>query len=294
MTGGEDGENELYLRDTSSTKREFSTPAIAFAAVAVILIVAVPLTVLLNGGSKRRGGRAFYPVSRQAGEEKPPTSGRLQPPDEGRDNRRVDTGAKDITVEQVERIAAQFMRRISNDDRPYVFPSYAVGALGDISKRVEQYAASPSTAGALNSVKSAGSEIAAAARREGLEPGLVIYTALAETDGGRAGNDHIGAARRVLPELLSLRKTLGTESVDKSLILLAAYRVGGGTKKSHPLLGTMRRVVKNPLTDRNVWYLREHGGLDEQSYEFIVRFIALGIIGENPRKFGVAAAPLAF
>ena len=97
-----------------------------------------------------------------------------------------------------------------------------------------------------------------------------------------------------MPELLSLRKTLGTESADKSLILVAAYKMGGWTKKSHPILGTMRRVVKNPLTDRNVWYLREHGGLDDAAYDFVVRFIALGIIGENPRRFGIPSPPIAY
>jgi hypothetical protein len=56
----------------------------------------------------------------------------------------------------------------------------------------------------------------------------------------------------------------------------------------------MTRVVKNPLTDRNVWYLREHGGLDDRAYEFVVRFLALGVIGENPRRFGVAAQPVAY
>lgn len=284
----------MDLREASSTKRELSTPAIALAAVAVILIVAVPIIALLNGGSKERNRRVSYDTHRQDEDEKKTATGRLQPRDEDRDKTRVDIESKAVTIEQIERIAAQFMRRISSDDRPYVFPPYAVSALGDISKRVEQYSASPATAGALNSIKAAGSEIAAVSRREGIEPGLVIYTALAETDGGRAGGGQIEVARRVLPELLSLRKTLGTESVDKSLILVAAYKVGGGTKKSHPLLSTMRRVVKNPLTDRNVWYLREHGGLDEQSYEFVVRFIALGIIGENPRKFGVAAPPVSF
>jgi hypothetical protein len=94
--------------------------------------------------------------------------------------------------------------------------------------------------------------------------------------------------------MLSLKKTLGTESADKSLILVAAYRMGGGTKKSHPLLQTMRRLVKNPLTDRNVWYLREHGGLDDQAYHFVVSFLALGVIAENPRRFGIAASPVAY
>jgi hypothetical protein len=97
-----------------------------------------------------------------------------------------------------------------------------------------------------------------------------------------------------MPDLLSLRKTLGTESADKSLILVAAYKMGGGTKKSHPLLRTMTRVVKNPLTDRNVWFLRERGSLDDQPYQFVVNFLALGVIAENPRRFGITAPAIAY
>jgi hypothetical protein len=94
--------------------------------------------------------------------------------------------------------------------------------------------------------------------------------------------------------LVELRKTLGTESADKSLILVAAYRMGGGTKRSHPLIRIMTRVIKNPLTDRNVWYLREQGALDDEVYTFIVRFLALGAIAESPRRFGVKAQALSF
>lgn len=53
---------------------------------------------------------------------------------------------------------------------------------------------------------------------------------------------------------------------------------------------TRRRVVKNPLTDRNVWFLREHGGLDDHA----VGFLALGVIAESSRRFGLMAAPVAY
>ena len=56
----------------------------------------------------------------------------------------------------------------------------------------------------------------------------------------------------------------------------------------------MTRAVKNPLTDRNVWYLREHGSLDDAAYNFVVNFLALGVIAENPRRFNVAASPIAY
>ena len=285
-------ENRTEQPATSSAQSDsaipqFATPVIAIASVVLILLIAVPLIIFLNKDSSRLS----YSREPQGEDEKKRTP---DLPRERNANGNSDAVSKAVTVEEVEKIAVQFMRRISSDDKPYVFPPNAVNALGDISKRVEQYSQSSALVGALNSMATAAQAIAAEARREGIEPGLVISTALAEAEGARTPSDQMATARRILPGLLSLRKTLGTESADKSLILVAAYRMGGGTKKSHPLLRTMTRAVKNPLTDRNVWYLREHGSLDDEAYNFVVNFLALGVIAENPRRFNVAAPPIAY
>jgi hypothetical protein len=272
--------------------QRFSTPVIALISVGLILLVAVPFMVFLNKDSGNRTGRVSRSRERENENRQAPDPRR--PEDEPAANANIDAPSKALTIEDIEKVAVQFMRRISSDDKPYVFPSYAVNALGDIKHRVEQYSQSPAIAGALNSMVTAAPTIAAAARREGIEPGLVISTALAEAEGARAANAPVETARRILPGLLSLRKTLGTESIDKSLILVAAFKMGGGTKKSHPLLRTMTRAVKNPLTDRNVWYLRGHESLDNEAYEFVVNFLALGIISENPRRFGIAAPPISY
>jgi hypothetical protein len=184
------------------------------------------------------------------------------------------------------------MLRISSDNRPY---SFSEKALHDISQRVEEYRASPATRDAILAMQRNGSAVVAQARHEGLEPGLVVYTGLLMTDGGRSGRDPVAAAREMIPSLLALRATFGSGDADSSLLVLAAYKEAGvGTRQSHPLLERMRRLVRNPLVQRNVWYLHERGGLSDESYNFVVRFIALGAIAQNPRQFGVAADPLTF
>jgi hypothetical protein len=266
------------------------TPFIALAAVVVILAIVVPFIVFF--GRDNSNGQRSLAQNRQ--NEKPETSIPLRPDNQPNVNVATDTSGKGITTEQVEDAAAQFMRRISNDEHPYVFPPYAVEALEDIRKKVEQYSASSGIATTLNAIAANSSTIAAQARREGIEPGIVIYTAFAQANEERTPADHMAIARRILPELLALRKTLGTESADKGLIVVAAYKTGGGTKKSHPLIRTMTRVVKNPLTDRNVWYLHNHAGLEAEAYDFVINFLVLGVIGENPRQFGVSASPIAY
>jgi hypothetical protein len=56
----------------------------------------------------------------------------------------------------------------------------------------------------------------------------------------------------------------------------------------------MRKVVKNPQTDRNVWYLREKGGLSEDAYNFVLDFLALGIIAQNPKLYAIEATSLSY
>jgi hypothetical protein len=196
------------------------------------------------------------------------------------------------SIERVEKAAVQVMRRISSDDKTY---SFGDKALADITQTVEEYRAAPAVRDALRAMQQGGGAVAVQARREGIEPDLVIYAGLAVTDGGRTGRDPVAAARDMISDLLSLRATFGSGDADSSLLIIAAFREGGiGSKKSHPLLATIRRVVNNPLTQRNVWFLHERGGLKQQAYDFVLRFLALGVIAQNPRQFGLNADPLTF
>ena len=72
---------------------------------------------------------------------------------------------------------------------------------------------------------------------------------------------------------------------------------GGGfeqTLESHPLLARLRRLANNPVKERNVWFLHERGGIDAASYDLVIRFLALGVIAQNPRQYGVSTEPLTF
>jgi hypothetical protein len=192
--------------------------------VGLILLVALPFTALLTRKGGSPNDRFSYSRERQTDTEKSRTGERQSAEDQV-----TNDGSQAVTLEAVERAAVQFMRRISSDDRPYVFPPYGVNALDDVRRRVEDYSSSASFSSALNSMAVAAPAIAAQARREGIEPGLVIYTALAQNEGGKFAGDPTAAAKILLPDLLSLRKTFGTESADKSLILVAAWKMGNGT-----------------------------------------------------------------
>lgn len=257
-------------------------PLLAVAAIVLILFVTILAVIVSQIGSDKsetkneRSALTSTPVEQTV-------ESTVEPAQD--DQPTLSPNTRDV----IERAAVRVMRGISND-RNYQFPP---SALDEIRRAVERYRASGALAGALRALDARGSEISSQARREGIRPALLLLLALAATDGGERG-DPVAAARQLLPTLLVLWPTFGSETADSSLIIVAASRIPGGTAKSHPLLATMRRVVNNSQTERNVWFLRERGALDPEVYNFVIRFLALGVIAENPPQFGLDAPALAY
>ncbi|MEN3332496.1 MAG: hypothetical protein V7641_1861 [Blastocatellia bacterium] len=209
----------------------------------------------------------------------------------GQTNRQADKPDKAETLKRrIEQTAKEVMARISDGDS-YVFEK---DAINDISEKVAQYrAASAALVSALRSINQRREEITAQAKRKGLKPALVAYAALAETSDEGAGRDAGATALRMIDDLLWLQTTFGSDA-NSSLIVIAAYKMGVGTKKSHPLLSAMTERIKNPDTDRNVWFLYKVSAIKPAPYNFVVRFLALAIIAQDPQGFDVQAQALKF
>jgi hypothetical protein len=207
-------------------------------------------------------------------------------------NSSTPTSTPDPKLNNFEAVAKKFMQQLNpKDKRPYAFPSDKIVAA--INSKAEQYRGSAQLASALKNLQSNSSSLVTKAKSNGMQPGLLIFTALALTDGGKNG-DPVAKAQSIFDTLLSVQQTLGEEDVDSSLIVIAGYLYGPGTKKSHPLLDPLRRLPKNTMSDRNVWFLYEHGGIKEEAYNLVVTAIALGAISQNPQLFNVNAPQLTF
>lgn len=209
---------------------------------------------------------------------------------------RGDVAQKNLAADQsselrgIEEDAKQVIRRISRDNRPY---SFSDKSLSEIQSRIAELSRSPHLAGSLRQLKVKGEQVGIKAAKEGLQPALVILVGLALTNGGESG-DCVKAATEVLPRLVSLNKTFGSGEGDSCLILIAALREGPGTRRSHPLLKKMNRVVTNPLTERNIWYLNDQNVLAGNAYALVIDTIAFGVITRSPRQFGLDHDPLSF
>ena len=177
--------------------------------------------------------------------------------------------------DSLEKNAVNVIRNISNEQS---YP-FTPNVLAEIKRRSEQYA-NANIAAIVKSFATRGAEVATAARSQGIKPEMVFYLGLAETNGGQNG-DPIAAARGAIAEVIFLRDHFGTNFAEQALLVIAATKVPGGNKKSHPLLACMRNKIKNPQAERNVWFLHEHGCLSDTAYEFVLKFLAYGVIAQK-------------
>jgi hypothetical protein len=177
----------------------------------------------------------------------------------------------------IEKMAIRVVQKISLD-QTYAFRPHV---LADLQQRCEKYA-NPSLAKALRQFHERGQELARQAKTLHLNPYLLSYLALAETNGGQNG-EPVEIARRAVPRLHSLRVELGGDTGDSSLLILAAYRA--------PL---KLAAIKNAQTERNIWSLHKRGAISTESYDFVLRVLAYGVLAQNPKSFSLDAVALVF
>lgn len=269
-------------------QRRPSVALIAGASAGALILLIGGLLFLLAGRQSPSGSTAD--ANGRATQRVAPSVETQAIPLAGDDNSTASGSvANALADEELEREAARIVQRISGDEKAYIFPAKA---LQDIRAQVEAYRQSARLRDALAAMQPSVRGVVMQARGEGVQPELVVYAALAESSDG--GQNPVSTARALTPQLRELRATFGSSDADSSLLILAARTYGVGSKKSHPLLATIRRLVKNSFTERNVWHLHEHGGLSGEAYGAVVRTIAVGVIAQDPRRYGVQAAPLVY
>ncbi|MGH9760661.1 MAG: hypothetical protein ACREDR_48400, partial [Blastocatellia bacterium] len=276
--------------DFNGGESVLSHRAALVAGMAILLILA-PAAILLRGRIANRSDSTASLITKKA-----ESAADAQSQDDSGQTT-VSSGASESTSkEEVESAARQVLKQISDDDQSYEFPSEA---LADISAKVDQYRGSRALTDAMEKMAPDCERIAAQARTT-VDPGLVVFTGMTEAVIAGQGRSPVQAAERCLPVMTDIWKLLGNRSADDALLLIAAYRMGPVTntdrsgKKSHPMLPMLRRVSQGVSAKRTVWYLYKNGGIDKGSYDFVVSFLAVAVLTEHPKEFGVSASPLVF
>jgi len=257
-------------------KSSLTAPIAAIASMAVI--VAVAAVVILA---------RYYGERKPDGETPTPTPSVFKTPSPSGDSTRSEEA---VALDRIENAVRQLMRRISNDSQIYAFPD--ASPLREIKDTLGQSCKSAPLAAALQTIGRNHNEFIKLAGNQ-ITPDLLAYAVLAETNGGAPNPSNlVDTARLMAPKLISLRNTFGDETADSVLIFVAAYPEGVFPKGGHPLLG--RIPGDNPMRDRKVWSLARRGKFKPGQYEFVLRFIAYGIIADNPRQCGIQLPKLGF
>jgi hypothetical protein len=267
--------------------RSNNVPLIAIASGVGIFLAAGLLILFLNIGSDER--KKIPPRNEDIFTPPDNDSNRNEVPIIDGEKNKNETLIKDNQTpppanKMVEELGAKVLSRISRDKQKYIFRETA---LRDISQMIDRLKSSGNTASAIASIRQRKGRIIEIAKRLSLVEGYAVYTVLAETEnqGGEAG---------ILQDLAFVSTTFGAGTAENAMVSLAAYKEGRGTKKSHPMLARLRRGEIDPQTQRNVWFLHERKMISDEQYNFVVKFLAMGILAENPRFFGINTEPLAF
>lgn len=208
----------------------------------------------------------------------------------------IDTNVNPDSAElkMIEKKILIVMSSVSNDSRPFV-PSDVVR---QVSEKITKYRGSSFLRDEMRVMKQRGiPQLAAAAKSNDLKPALLVLAALARMDRDGLRGDPVTTAEAILPTLAKLRIIFGTELANDSLLVIATCDQPP-SGNFHPLQLTISKLAnaqpESVSKIRTVWYLYDHQKINAQAYELVLRFLAIGVVAQDPQHFGVDAEPLSF
>jgi pSer/pThr/pTyr-binding forkhead associated (FHA) protein len=193
----------------------------------------------------------------------------------------------------IEQISASFMRRIVKNDQTAFLNSKQIAIL---TPKVNQFKSSTALAANIKDAKTNSAQITALASQTNLTPQFLATAALAKL-GNQRGNV-IDTAKSMAEVLDKLNRSIGVESADESLLVIAAYDQGVADKflqlrnQAEALSKTTQGVTARQV--RTIWFLHERGKLTDSEFELALRFLAIGTITQKPSDFSVNAEALNF
>ncbi len=196
-------------------------------------------------------------------------------------------------TENVKKIAPDFMRRIArNDPNPFLENSQAE----DVLQKIKSLKSSSSLVEGLRSIGSNKSQFETLANSKGLKPQFLAAAAL------NVGGNPTETAQTILPILANLKISLSTDFADDCLIIIAAYNQGkSGDFKSlqQKIEGFSKKLSKekrgiSSRKLRSIWFLKDNGKITPAEFENALNFLAIGVIMQNPKAFGVNAEAVVF
>lgn len=193
--------------------------------------------------------------------------------------------------EKIDKASTPFLKRIAhNDPRPFLTDE----KIAKVVPKINQMKNSGGLAQNIRNAKKNLSELQTLADSRDLKPQLLVNAALTKL--GTQSGDVVAAAKEILEPLSSINKTFGSESADESLLIVAAYSNNTSGESLQNAAGgfTLKFPKVGARTIRSIWFFKDNGKLTDSQFDFALRFLAIGIITQNPKDFNVQAEALAF
>jgi hypothetical protein len=272
----------------------FSGPVIAVAAAVMILLV-TGLVLLATRGTNSRSvskpviAKKQEPLGDNVNDDKSASiPNESTPSPVTTDPGPVPAGdPAQVELSSIEGYALKVLTGISKDTHPVLTEK----PLSEINAQVQRFRGSSSLGQELRAMKRDLLQVSAAAKSSRIRIPLAVYATLAriDKDGGRG--EPAPVAGQICPALAKMRTIFGDELANDSLLSVAALEEGPGLQLR---ITKLAGRVDSPTTIRSIWYLRDHQVISSDTYDFLLRFMAIGVIAQDPRKFSVAAEPLTF
>ena len=201
-------------------------------------------------------------------------------------------------AEKIESSSASFLRRIATNDSKAFLTGKQISI---VTAKINQFKGSTALAENIQNAKKDASKIEALALSKNLRPQFVAVAALAKLNNQRG--DVVATIQGMLEVLDKLSIQLGSEFANDNLLVIAAYEQGvaGQNMAMRDLIS--RVTTQFPKVDtrtvRSIWFLHENAKkkgseFEDSQFELALRFLAIGIIAQNPKDFNVQAEPLTF
>jgi hypothetical protein len=281
--------NSLPSRQFSAAPSSSKLPLIAAVAVVSILLIAGLALLIAHHSSPQSNVNL---VKRdQRGDTDNSDSNDVSSPvgqdSSGSLSDSHDSNNRNSELSPIEAYASKVLSGVSRDTHPVLTQK----PLDAINAQVEKYRGSSSVAEELRAMKRALPQVTSVAKTNGLRTPLVVYVTLATIDRDGRG-DPAPVAASLGPTLAKMRAVFGDELANDSLLSVAALEEGEALQARITKLAG--RVTDSPTTIRSIWYLHDHQVISDQTYSFVIRFMAMGVISQDPQKFGLSAEAINF
>jgi hypothetical protein len=250
-----------------------------------------------NNNNRKDSDLTYYPTPDDTPEKSPTprassTVGTTVSPSPGETSTQPTPEISD-EKKKIEVNSAAFLQRIALNDPNAFLKSTEIDI---VSSKISQLKNSSALADNLKAVKSNASQFQSLAQSKGLKPQFLAVAALTEI-GNNRGNP-LEVAQKILPIYSELRISLANNLADDNLLMIAAYDQGKAGKFKDLRNALEALAKKNPSVSpreiRTIWFLKKQGKITDAEYEYVLRFLAIGTIAQNPKDFGVNAEAVIF